>query len=184
MIDPKEKRKKYKWSTLARHMKDIFYATGGEGHCKDANSSKRLNPFIKLYYDQPIMLNDNDDVDNGAANGAVGKFRKVILAKGVSIDDLEVVCIDGYWIYCIDVTQLKGIVMDIEGIAQPLLVAPKNVTADIKFPFAFDGSITKQTPRRNVKIKFTTIPINIANARTVHKLQGKSLDNLVVLALE
>jgi len=44
----------------------------------------------------------------------------------------------------------------------------------------FDGTITKQTTRIWRKIKFQQFPINVANARTVHKLQGRSIQNIVV----
>ena len=42
-------------------------------------------------------------------------------------------------------------------------------------PFDHKTKRTKET-----KIQFWQFPLNISNARTVHKLQGRSIDNLVV----
>ena len=42
-------------------------------------------------------------------------------------------------------------------------------------PFDHKTKRTKET-----RIQFWQFPLNISNARTVHKLQGRSIDNLVV----
>ena len=46
-------------------------------------------PFVKFCYDQPVMLVENEDMEEGKANGVLGKFRKIILKRGVS--NLEVI---------------------------------------------------------------------------------------------
>ena len=56
----------------------------------------------------------------------------------------------------------------------------QKITASIHFPMPLDGPITKATKRIWRKIKFEQFPINVANARTVHKLQGRSIKNLVI----
>ena len=40
--------------------------------------------------------------------------------------------------------------------------------------------ITHTTHRHSTKIKFKQFPLNVAHARTVHKLQGKSIKHLVI----
>ena len=47
-------------------------------------------------------------------------------------------------------------------------------------PTAFDTKISNDTTRMSKNIKLTQFPINIADARTVHKLQERSLENLLV----
>ena len=46
-------------------------------------------------------------------------------------------------------------------------------------PFDHKTKRTKET-----KIQFWQFPLNISNARTVHKLQGRSIDNLVVSSFD
>ena len=70
-------------------MKDLFYATCSEAHCVNGGSNKMHSPFMKFYYDQPVMLIENEDVEEGKANGVLGKFRKIILKRGVTINDLN-----------------------------------------------------------------------------------------------
>ena len=44
----------------------------------------------------------------------------------------------------------------------------------------WDGPIHKNTRRIWRRIKFNQFPVSIANARTVHKLQGRSIKNIVI----
>jgi hypothetical protein len=39
--------------------KDIIYGYCGDSHLFDSRSSRRVDPFMKVYYDRPIMLNNN-----------------------------------------------------------------------------------------------------------------------------
>ena len=56
----------------------------------------------------------------------------------------------------------------------------QNVTTSVHFPIPWDGPINKHTRRIWRKIKFKQFPVTVANARTVHKLQGRSIKNLVI----
>ena len=58
----------------------------------------------------------------------------------------------------------------------------KTTTAKAMFPDA-DGIAEingKPSRRRAKQIQISQFPLNVADARTVHKLQGKSLENLLV----
>ena len=55
-----------------------------------------------------------------------------------------------------------------------------SVTACVQFPIPYDGPITRLTKRIWRKIKFNQFPVNVADARTVHKLQGRSLKSMVI----
>ena len=55
-------------------------------------------------------------------------------------------------------------------------------TAGARFPCPTgnETKITVGTARMTKRIQISQFPLNIANARTVHKLQGQSLNNLLV----
>ena len=63
-------------------------------------------------------------------------------------------------------------------------IKPKNASSlKAKIPRVDTGSPFSHTTKRMKKglvIKFTQFPINISNCRTVHKLQGRSIKNLMV----
>ena len=59
-------------------------------------------------------------------------------------------------------------------------LSTQNIRATVEFPIPYDGPVTKDTKRIRRKIKFEQFPINVANARTVHKLQGRSIEKLVI----
>ena len=59
-------------------------------------------------------------------------------------------------------------------------LSAQNVTTSVHFPMPWDGPINKNTRRIWRRIKFNQFPVSIANARTVHKLQGRSIKNLVI----
>ena len=63
-----------------------------------------------------------------------------------------------------------------------LKLQPVETSAFASFPVptGFETEINYQTDRITKKIQLTQFPINIATARTVHKLQGRSLQNLLV----
>ena len=63
-----------------------------------------------------------------------------------------------------------------------LKLEPTTATVRAVFPCptVCDNQISNQTTRMGKNIQLTQFPINIANARTVHKLQGRLLDNVLV----
>ena len=93
---------------------------------------------------------------------------------------------DGYYVNCVEACHLESISVEMmdgnHDLKNPKMIqlSSKNVTTSVHFPMPFDGAITKQTPRIWRKMKFEQFPVNVANARTVHKLQGRSIKNIVV----
>ena len=53
-------------------------------------------------------------------------------------------------------------------------------TCKASIPIALGGAITKQTYREKRRFRLCQFPINIANARTIHKLQGRSLSSILI----
>ena len=167
------------------NMSNIVFSSCGDGHVK-TNDDKRYDPMLKLYKGRPICINENIDVKNCIANGAMGKFKGVIFEDNISVEDLDKIIIDGYYVSCADASMIKAIVVEmIDGNIKkddPKIVhlVSQKVHAQVHYPVCWDGPISKHTNRVWRKIKFEQFPIIVANARTVHKLQGRSINNLVI----
>ena len=56
--------------------------------------------------------------------------------------------------------------------------------AEIPIPGAGSPYDHKTKRSKCTKIKFVQFPINISNARTVHKLQGKTIENLMIASFD
>ena len=157
--------------------KDMLYAYCGEGHVK-SKDNKHYDPLLKFYYGRPLMINDNIDVERCVANGAMCTFREVVLMPGVTVGDMEKICIDGYFVWCVSVSQVQSLRVTMQDGVEGFVVnlEATKVTATVQFLLPEFG--------RNVRIKKTMrlkqFPINVSNARTGHKLQGRSLRHLVI----
>ena len=132
------------------------------------------------------MVNDNISVEQGLSNGSMCKFVGVVLKPEVTYDDLETITIDGYHVWCVNASQLIGIkVQLLDGLRKDdeikmCVIRPKKIRTIAEMPIPLDGTVTKATMRRKKKCSFVGFPLNIANARTIHKLQGRSLKNEVI----
>ena len=132
------------------------------------------------------MINENVDVPAGIANGSMCKFVGVTLSEGVSINDLETICIDGYYVRCASESQVDSIqVQVLDGLAtddEVKIVDLKSKTKTVRatVPIPLDGHVTRQTIRKIRSVRFKQFPLNCANARTIHKLQGRSLHAIVI----
>jgi hypothetical protein len=129
-----------------------------------------------------MMLNHNHDVENKEANGTVGFFEGIELKDGVTLDNLELMRIDEYWVRSACVSQVKSIVLRHEEKAGGDLfhVRPQKETCLVDYPVPTMGYINKQTPRIKQWIQLTQFLILCNNATTVHKLQGRTIKHLVV----
>ncbi|KAG7371310.1 hypothetical protein IV203_019880 [Nitzschia inconspicua] len=114
------------------------------------------------------------------------EFEGVIFKTGVTIESLEKIVIDGYHVWCAHVSQLESIKLKIlDGLKTPdeirfTFLKPQNITAKTLFPIPIYPEINKGTVRMWRSMKMRQFPINCANARTIHKLQGRSIDKLLI----
>ena len=94
---------------------------------------------------------------------------------------MEKILIDGYTVNCIDADKVESLVVEmIDGNTDPghpkvMELKPIKVTGSVHFPIPLEGPVNRNTQRVWRAIKFNQFPINIANACTVHKLQGRSI---------
>jgi hypothetical protein len=170
---------------LNQYAADMIYAACGDGHVKSSDG-KRYDPLLKLYKNRPLCINENINVPNCIANGAMCLFKGIVLENEDSIHCIEKIMIDGYYVNCINASDVKFLVVEMqdgnESEENPKIIhlELQSITASIHLPIPWDGPIHKNTRRIWNKIKFDQFPVNVANARTAHKLQGRSVNNLVV----
>lgn len=168
--------------------RDLIHSTCSDAHIKDQNN-KRYDPMLKLYHDRPLSINHNIDVTKCMANGAMCKFKGIIVKDEYRESPsacMEKILIDGYVVNCIDANKVKSLVVEMmDGNTDPgnpkvVELKSESNTGSVHFPIPLEGPVTKNTHRVWRAVKFNQFPINVANARTVHKLQGRSIKNLVV----
>ena len=142
--------------------------------------------MLKLYYGCPVLINENISVENCLANGTMCKFVGVNLKKDVTYSDLEIIRIDQRYVWSASASQIYSVRLQIlDGLEKDTdikygEVMAKHVTCNASIPIALGGHVNKQTHREKRRIRLSQFPINVANARTIHKLQGRSLRNILV----
>jgi hypothetical protein len=161
--------------------KDLLFSYCGDAHVQETRSGRRVDPFLKLYYDRPLMLNTNRDVMGSEANGTSCRFRAVRLKEGVTAADAELMRVDGYWIKSYCCSQLESIIVHNEHTGKETEVDPKTGSCVVSFPLlGILGTSGTDKVRIKQRIQITQFPFNICNATTCHKLQGATKECLVV----
>jgi hypothetical protein len=128
------------------------------------------------------MINENLNVENCEANGTMCLFEGIVLKPEITFDDLGTIIIDEYYVRCAHVSQIQSIKLRImDGLSIPYepQYTFKSLTARAHFPLPLYPHIDKSAMRIWRGLKMVQFPIVCANARTVHKLQGRTLDNTV-----
>jgi hypothetical protein len=138
--------------------------------------SKRADPLLCLAYGCNVMVNENNDVHNGIANGTTAVFQKAILKSGVKLQPLQMF---GYWVnsVCVDdVEQLELKWQDSDRFQGKFRIDAIKGVYKVKFPVMAMGRETRVI----TTIQLAQFPSVINYATTGHKLQGKSVDELVI----
>jgi hypothetical protein len=160
--------------TPAQHQ--TLYEECNESQIKDSNR-KRADPFLCLFKGGEVMLTENTDVSNGIANGTTALFRKAVLKQGRAPTPIQM---HGYYVYSVDIDDVDYLLLewlDCEPyFTGTFRIHPKNGAFNVKFPIKEFG----ERFRVNAKVNLTYFPILLNTATTGHKLQGKSVDILVV----
>ena len=161
--------------------KDILFNYCGDAHVTDSRGSRRLDPFLKGYRGRPMMLNLNKNVASSEANGTLCQFRGVRFKQGVTIDDTELIRIDGYWVRSVCASQLQCIVVYNEESRKQIDVEASQETCLVRFPLlGILGMSGTDKVRITQRMKMTQFPFNCCNATTCHKLQGATKECLVI----
>ena len=157
-----------------------FFENCGEGDCDPAGFSGRFDPAIALYFNRPIMVNENVDVANGIANGTRARIIQIKLKDGeqpnlVQVDQIRVHAIHTHQV---DFLLLKHEKHDIH--PQIFKVQPKehHFFAKIPRPVSLTDGTKQQTD--HLAMKGMQLPIVCNNATTGHKLQGATIKKIFV----
>jgi hypothetical protein len=141
------------------------------------SSRKKADPFLCLYTGIEVMVTENKDVKNGIANGTTAKFKKAVLKPHAKPTKMK---LHGYWTYCIDIEDVDYLLLewiDSDYFSGTFKMKAQTGTFTVKkYPVVDMGQ--KMLVKASIELVHFSIAVNIAT--TGHKLQGKSVDILVV----
>jgi hypothetical protein len=121
------------------------------------------------------MMNENTDVPNGMANGTTCVLVNVRLNHGMNVEPMIV---DGYWVHSVKMSEVESIQCRFDGgfHSGTFTLKPKTQKCTIQMPC----TLVPGRDRMPATVKMTQLPVLINNATTGHKLQGKTLDALLI----
>ena len=168
-----------KWSKSKRDLtfnqRKVLFEECPEGKCKSAGN-KYYDPLLCLFHDCHMMGNENTDVANGVANGTIALFKKLHLHPNAQLVPIKM---HGFWVYSVDIDHVDSLELEwydskFQG---RFRVKSCNVTCHVDYPIMMLGK--RETLK--VAIKLQSFPVVLNHATTGHKLQGKSMDELVIV---
>lgn len=135
----------------------------------------RLDPLLCLFRGSNVMGTSNDDVKNGIANGTTSTFRKVCLKAGKTAKPIKM---HGYWVKAVDIGDVDHIELEWQDchFKGTYKMFPTRDAFTVKYPIVEFG----KEMRVPTRLDFDYFAIIINHATTGHKLQGKSMDALVI----
>jgi hypothetical protein len=159
------------------HLKDLWE------FCSDADASTRtykVDPFLALFQGCELMMSENFDVKNGIANGTCAQFVRVVTKPHAKMVPMKV---HGRWVNTVDIKDVDHILLRYDTMHAPAFVGqfkifPTTKPVTVNFPCPKEMS---STGRSNQQMDLGHLSCVLNYATTVHKLQGKSVDNLVVV---
>ena len=143
----------------------------------------RVDPALRLFVGRPVMINQNLDVENFMANGAMCSFKSLKLKNGY--EDFDTINCDGCFVRCITADKVQSMEVVLEDSSDKKVLTLETTTNSMKVSFPsvnmFESRVSHKTDRKTkLSIKLTQFPISVADARTVHRLQGRSLETLLI----
>ena len=156
-----------------------FYENCTEDECSynKKSSKSRVDPTLKLYRDCPMMLTQNKDVAGGEANGSRVLVKEVKMKMGEEPFDLTLS--NGTTILAAFASQVDSILVEHE--CETIVPRQFEVIAE-DFTFITKIHDVNELLEREmyVTMKGTQFPLISNSCTTGHKLQGCSVDNILV----
>jgi hypothetical protein len=170
-----------KWSTtrtkLSHAQHKRFLETCSEGQICNA-SQKRVAPLLCLIQGGDAMVTDNLEVSTGVGNGTCCTFAKAILKCGETTTPIQV---HGRWIHSVDIDQVHRLVMRWNDESRYRgTFEIKSVTSCFKVQYPDDDDYLGIGMKWAPSMRIEHFPMSVNFATTGHKLQGKSVDILVI----
>ena len=176
---------------MSHLLQNLIYTCCGDAHIRGGRgNTQRFDPLLKLYVGCPVMISENIDVANSMANGSMCKFVGLKLKSNVNMGSIN---IDGYYVNCVEANEVEYMVLELQEhkevnqCGELIRVKPRKTNQLIvEIPIPGAGSPYDHRTERSkyTKIKFVQFPINISNARTVHKLRGRTIENLMIASFD
>ena len=144
----------------------------GDSDIKNAKG-KFVDPALKFFHNVPLMMNTNDRIKEELANGTpcIGLYIKLKYGCEYTKENWE-----GYMVNTISVDHIKHIVcMKESSIPEEnkyFIIKPESSLCTVRLR-EWNNMALEQ-------MKITYLPVNSSISTTGHKLQGKTLDHLVV----
>ena len=168
-----------KWARCKKKLnysqRKVFFEQCSEADTNNYNK-KRFCPLLCLFSGCMLMGTENKEVKNGIANGTQSTFEKVKIKPGKVPHPIKM---HGKWVYAIDIEDVEYLQLrwyDSATFEGTFKVFPDEKTFRVKYPIEDFGIKT----RVNASFEVTHFPVVVNHATTGHKLQGKSLDELVI----
>ena len=166
------------WQTSRRPLtfghRKVLFEQCAESDCTNGGN-KHCDPLLCLFAGCHVMGTENDDVANGIANGTTSKFRAITFKRGKRPSPIK---LHGFWVYAIDCGDVEHIELEWhDSLFQGRFkVKPKSRCFTVNYPITECG----RKMRVRTKILMYQFPVVLNLATTGHKLQGKSMDELVI----
>ena len=161
-----------------------IYNNCGDADITSSFTNKHVDPVLKLYTGIPIMLNSNEHIEQGRGNGILARFKKVVLKDNVMLTSK---LWDKYHVNTVSVDDVKFIVCEHWENGND----SKNSNKSARL-FKLKAEVTKVDIKMNLfgnkkKTVFTNqyikqFGILVNTATTGHKLQGLSMDYIIIVS--
>ena len=141
------------------------------GDCDITNGSKAfVDPALKFFHGIPLMMNTNERISENLANGTPCYGLYVKLKEGT---DFIKENWEGYMVNTIYATDIEYILCSYEHDQQKFFkIKPETRQCQIRLPMCNKIKVDD--------ISVTYLPVNSSISTTGHKLQGKTLEHLVI----
>jgi AAA domain len=162
--------------SLSFGQRKVIFENCTDADVTDHGRSKHCDPMLTLFTGCQMMGTCNDDVRNGVANGTTSLFKKIVFKPGKRPTPMK---LHGYWIYSVNADDVEHVLMEwhesqFEG---RFIMKPRSNGYQVAFPIVENGHKMKV---RRTGITFFQFPLLVNHATTGHKLQGKTLDALII----
>jgi hypothetical protein len=161
---------------LTFHQQKFLFEKRCEADIEDTFHNK-CDPLLCLFDGCNLMGNENDDVEHGIANGTTCLFRKAKLKPDKHLHPIRMY---DYWVNSVSIEDVEYLELqwqDSSRFVGTFRIFPKKKKYRVLFPFSLNGQPVSE---HKTPIYLTQFPVIINHATTGHKLQGKSMDALVI----
>ena len=154
-------------------LRNLIFDTVGDAHMVN-NDSRKVDPALKFYHNKPLLITSNDRIEDKLANGTPCRGLYLKLKDGV---EFTKECWGGFMVNTVYAHHVDYMVCvhEKKNDDDPEVyfkIEPESLAVQVTMPtmrnFKFRG------------INATQFGINDNIATTCHKLQGVSLDSLVI----